>query len=287
MSRIQDITKRINDFPMLSAVASRLLAISGDDRTALKDIVKIVEKDAFLASRILKISNSAAYSRGQQVATIGEAIVRLGEKTVVGVAMESSLSIYKQPLSGYESAAGDLWNHSLHTAICAREIARFAHPEVSFDLAYTSGLMHDIGKPVISDFMARDTKVMADQCDHHLVGDFAGAEKGILGIDHTEAGYELARHWRLPKPLCAVIRHHHKPSVADSEFRCLTYVVHIADILSMMEGVGTGADVLSYRMDEGYEQYLNLTKENLAEIVLSVQDEFAKTQKFIFGGEQT
>ena len=107
---------------MLSIVASRLLEISGDERVSLKDIVRIVEKDAYLAARILRIANSVAFSRGRPISTIGDAIVRLGEKTVVGVAMESSTTFFKQPLSGYESPAGELWNHSLNTTIAAREV---------------------------------------------------------------------------------------------------------------------------------------------------------------------
>jgi putative nucleotidyltransferase with HDIG domain len=285
MSLIKSISKRINDFPMLSAVASRLLTISGDDRVSLKDIVKIVEKDAYLSSRILRIANSAAFSRGKPIATIAEAIVRLGEKTIVGIAMESSSTIFKKTLVGYHSPAGELWDHSLHTAIAAREIVNLGCSTVQPDLAYTAGLLHDLGKPVISDFFTDNAGEMAVRCDKHQVEDFAKAERDLLGMDHAEAGYELALRWKLPKSLCMAIKYHHQPSQADPEFRGLVYAVHIADILAMMEGVGTGVDNLSYRMDQGYKQFIKIDKVALSKIVLLVRDEFVKTQQYIFGGD--
>lgn len=284
MNLTKAINKRINDIPMLSVVATRLLEISGDERVSLKDIIKIVEKDAYLAARILRISNSVAFSRGKEISTISEAIVRLGEKTVVGVAMESSTTFFKQPLSGYESPAGELWNHSLHTAIAAREVARFAITPINQELAYTSGLMHDIGKPIVSDFLAVNVRDLTQRCDSRQVEDFAAAERDVMGMDHAEAGLELALHWKLPEPLCMAIRWHHEPAQCKQSLQGLLYTIHIADILAMMEGAGMGADFLSYRMDPNYKNFVTISKTDIAAILLIMRDEFAKTQQLIFGG---
>ena len=278
------INKRINDIPMLSVVATRLLEISGDDNTSLKDIVKIVEKDAYLTARILRISNSVAFSHGRAISTISDAIVRLGEKTVVGVAMESSTSFFKQPLSGYESPAGELWNHALHTAIAAREISRYSISPVNPELSYTSGLMHDIGKPIISDFLAINVNDITKRCDQHQVEDFAAAERDIVGLDHAEAGFELALHWKLPEALCMAIRWHHEPAHCKQAHQALAYIVHIADILAMMEGGGLGADFLSYKMDPDYGKFVKINKADIAAILLIMRNEFTKTQQLIFGG---
>jgi HD-like signal output (HDOD) protein len=270
---------------MLSVVATRLLEISGDDNVSLKDIVKIVEKDAYLTARILRIANSVAFSRGRAISTISDAVVRLGDKTVVGVAMESSTSFFKQPLSGYESPAGELWNHSLHSAIAAREVSRFAITPISPELCYTSGLMHDIGKPVISDFLAVNVHDITQRCDEHQVEDFAAAEREIMGMDHAEAGFELALHWKLPEALAMAIRWHHEPAQCKQMHQGLAYIVHIADILAMMEGAGLGADFLSYKMDPDYGKFVKINKVDIASILLIMRDEFTKTQQLIFGGK--
>jgi putative nucleotidyltransferase with HDIG domain len=285
MNLSKTITKRINDIPMLSVVATRLLEISGDERVSLKDIVKIVEKDAYLTARILRIANSVAFSGGRAISTIGDAVVRLGEKTVVGVAMESSTTFFKQPLSGYESPAGELWNHSLHTAIAAREVSRFAITPINPELSYTAGLMHDIGKPIVSDFLAVNVQDLAKRCDLHQVEDFAAAERDVMGMDHAEAGFEVALHWKLPEPLCMAIRWHHEPAQCKQAHQGLAYTVHIADILAMMEGGGLGADFLSYKMDPEYGKFARINKTDIASILLIMREEFTKTQQLIFGGK--
>lgn len=280
------ITKRINDIPLLSTVASRLMTIAGDENSSLKDIVKIVEMDSYLTARILKLANSAAFYRGRPVSTLAQAIVLLGERVIIGIAVGSCSTIFNRPLDGYQGAAGDLWAHSLHCAIASREVAKLAGPNISPDLAFTAGLLHDIGKPIISDLFAQKTEQMASWCDRHQVKDFLEAERDIIGTDHAEVGYSLARHWKLPDPLRIVVRYHHHPNLADIGYRKLAYVVHLADIIAMMEGAGTGADSLSYRVEPGYSHYIPINKDDFARILLITQQEFQTARKLIFVGEE-
>jgi putative nucleotidyltransferase with HDIG domain len=282
MNLTESIAKRIDKLPMLSAVASRLLEISGSADVSLKGIVKIVETDAFLTAKILKVANSAAFSARQPISTLNQAIVYLGEKIVLGIAIDSSTSFFNRPLDGYESIAGELWTHSLYTAIAARKIALLTFDHVSPDLAFTAGLLHDIGKPVIADLFKECSHSMVDKCDHRLVEDFTAAERDLLGTDHAHVGGELARHWKLPEPLCMAIEFHHHSSLADARYRSLVYVIHIADIIAMMAGSGTGADVLAYRMDNGYKEYMKIDKNELACMVLDIQSEFTRSKKLVF-----
>jgi putative nucleotidyltransferase with HDIG domain len=286
MTVMESISKRINNIPMLSAVASRLLTISNDDNVSVKEIVKIVETDAFLTARILKVVNSAAFSVKNQISTLNQAIVYLGEKIVLGIAIESSSSFFNLPLDGYQSAAGELWAHSLQTAIAAREISSMAVNHVSPDLAFTAGLLHDIGKPVISDLFSQSAPEMTQKCDHRLVEDFTAAERELLGTDHAEVGGELATHWKLPESLRLAIKFHHHPGQADPSNQNLIFVIHIADIVAMMAGTGTGADVLAYRMDNQYKKYIKIDKNGLACLLLFVQSEFEKSKKFVFAGAE-
>jgi len=279
----EDIKKRVLEIPLLSVVATRLLAMTGDENHSLKDVVNIVENDPYLTARVLRIANSAAFSTGHSITTLNKAIIHLGEKIVAGIAIGScSSKVFNRALEGYESGPGDLWDHSLQTAIAAREIASYAHHGVSRDLAFTAGLLHDIGKSIISDLLKGNTEKMAGICKEKSA-DFLVAEREIIGTDHTEAGYELALHWRLPEVLCMAIRHHHKPDNCVDKHKSLVYVIHIADLVAMMGGSGTGADILNYKIDDNYEKYVTIGNDDLASIILNVQMEFLRTKKFVTG----
>ena len=156
----------------------------------------------------------------------------------------------------------------------AREVARHAKGEISPDLAFTGGILHDIGKSVISDFLRGSTHEVLDRIETQQAADYLTAERSLIGFDHTEAGFELAQHWSLPEPLQSVIRHHHHPRQAPAEHQGLVYAVHLGDTIAMMGGVGTGCDTLHYQLDGDYTRFMDLAYSNLAAILLDVEEEF-------------
>ena len=91
----------------------------------------------------------------------------------VGVAICVSTSIiYQMPLDGYESPEGELWDHSLRSAIACRELAKFTKGKVNPGLAFTAGLLHDIGKSIISEFLFGSTKERTELCASRQAADY-------------------------------------------------------------------------------------------------------------------
>jgi putative nucleotidyltransferase with HDIG domain len=287
MSIHNTIIQRVTDMPMLPVVVSRLLEIIGDESHSTTDIVRVVENDPSLTTRVLRVANSAAFFRGNPISTLGRAIGHLGEKMVVDIAVGScTVQMLNRPLRGYDSALGELWDHSLCTAISAREITHLAQNGASPDLAFTSGLLHDIGKAVLSEFLEGNVEKITALWDRKQVQDYLEGEKDIVGTDHTEVGYEIAKHWRLPKPLCEVIKHHHHPDKTDKDNLKLVYIVHLGDIIAMMGGSGTGADAMAYRIDPEYQHYIPINKNDLSQLFLTVQERFQSTKSSILASEE-
>ncbi|RJP78154.1 MAG: HDOD domain-containing protein [Candidatus Zixiibacteriota bacterium] len=279
---VEAITRRVQDVPLLPSVVSRLLEVVGREDHSINDVVRLIENDLSLTTRVLKVANCAAFGRGQTITSLSRATLHLGEKMVIGIAIGScSPQLFQRPLEGYGSAAGELWDHSLRTALATREVVRYAHHEVSSDLAFTAGLLHDVGKALISEFLEGQTGALVQSCREGHSGDFLAAEQMLLGTDHAEIGYALARRWSLPDPLCAALRDHHRPDLA-LDFRELVFGVHLGDLAAMLGGSGTGADTLAYKVETGYEEYLRLDKDDLDRILLIVQDEFRRTKASIF-----
>ncbi len=283
MSITETITQRIEDIPMLPIVVTQLLRIIEDDDHSLRDVVKIVENDTTLTAKVLRISNSAVFYRGQAITTLNRAIMQLGERMVVGVAIGAcSARIFNRPLWGYLSSAESFWNHSLRAGVAARRVSEYVVKGISGDLAFTAGLLHDIGKSVISELLQDKSVKIIDQRNGG-VEDYLEAEKSAIGIDHSEVGYAVANHWRLPPEICSVIRHHHYPGKTDDEVRELAYAVHLGDIITMLGGYGTGTDSLAYRLDENYNTHIKLDKQDFSRLIINVQDEFTAIKDSIFG----
>ena len=272
---------------MPSHSAARLLELVGQEEYNIPEVARIVECDPVLTAQVLKVVNSTAFSLREEVTTINRAITYLGQKMVIGIALSvCSEQVFERPLDGYESRGGVLWRHSLQTGMASKELAGWAKELVDPDLAFTAGLLHDIGKSILSDFLKGAVKEMLEKIDDGSARGFLQVEKETAGATHQLVGGALAKRWKLPRPLLEVILYHHIPRKADKKFQPLVYVVHLGDLAAMMAGKGTGADDLSYRMDPGYTDFIDISRENLEKLMLRVQLEFEKTEAMLFGGER-
>lgn len=284
----EELQKIIQAVPMLSPSASRLLQITAEPEHELGDVIDLVKTDAHLTARVLKIVNSAAFGLLSKVTSIDRAISYLGERIVVSVAIDDCAGkLFERELSGYEAGSGALWQHDLRTAIGAREVVKQSGAAINAELAFTAGLLHDIGKALISDYLQGSVAEAVAMLNETDSVDYLSAEEQLIGVDHTRIGYELASAWQLPPELIEVIHYHHEPAQAQEEYRPLVYAVHLGDNIAMLSGFGTGSDSLRYRLDQQYREHIDINAKTLANIVLTVDIEYEKLQESFAGsGEE-
>ncbi|MBU1249195.1 MAG: HDOD domain-containing protein [Proteobacteria bacterium] len=279
MSRADEIIDRVKQIAPLPQAALQLMRVIENPDHSVMDIVRVCESDPALTTNILKVVNSAAFGLRQPVATLERAVSFLGNKMVGSIALSVSLGkAYDQDLSGYESERGMLWKHSVCAAIAARELAMLAKFPVEPQVAYIAGLLHDLGKTVLSEFLEGETSTLVEYITEDRYEDFLDAEKESLGISHAEVGRVLGKHWNLPPPLVAAMAFHHHPAEADEQWRPLVYVVHLGDLVAMLEGSSTGADALLYHLDKDYDQFVSLDRESLDRIIVTVLSDFERTK---------
>lgn len=285
MTVAEDIVNAVQNIPPLSESAMKIMGLVADPKHSLNDLVPVVSADGVLMAAVFKVVNSAAFGLAREITSISQAIGYLGDKVTVGLALGLCASgVYNDPLEGYEGEAGELWRHCLRTAIAARELSKFTGGAVSPEEAYSGGILHDIGKGVISAFMKGHVHELVSASEQWDVPDFRRAEYERYGTDHCEVGSALATHWNLPSIYRAVIRYHHEPGQASDELKPLVYVLHVADNLAMMSGTGTGADCLLYPFDKAYPDYVRISAAELENLVVRVTFEYEKTANALLHG---
>lgn len=280
MNIVDKILDEIRFIPPLSSTTLELLQMVAIPDHTIMQVANVVSTDPLLAGQILKVANSAALARRIAVETIDDAVSYLGDKMVTGIALGASASqIYDAPLEGYEATSGALWTHCLNTAIASRRIAEHARSRLTGGVAYTAGLLHDIGKALLSIHLRDRAADLTDILLKPDCVDFLATEQRIIGTDHTQVGEILARHWKLPESLCSAIRFHHTPSEAPLEHRELVYLVHLGDIVSMMSGEGTGADSLQYPIDPKYVDFVDIDRQVLEKLLLQTWVEYSRSHE--------
>jgi putative nucleotidyltransferase with HDIG domain len=281
---IDEVVGRTKLLPLLSQSSMRLMEIIKDDRHTIADIIRIVSLDAPLIARVLMVVNAPAYGQAAKVNSLARAVAVLGEKVVTGIALAMCAPfIYENELAGYAGERGLLWKHSLRAAIAAREVSRYGTREINPEVAFTAGILHDIGKAVISEYLRDITKVLLEEVEQHKAKDFLDAERKTLGFDHALLGEAVARHWQLPEPYPQVVRFHHEPMLAPEQWRHEVFCAHLGDLIAMIGGTGTGADTLLYRLDEHFEEFFHLPQYWLEQTLLTVAEEYEKTKAAFYG----
>lgn len=258
------ILHHMKDLPPIPQTVFKAREIMADPKSDFKELAKLFETDQAIAAKILKIANSPYYGYSGKITSIQRASVILGHKTLVELlTMIGTAGLFGNRLTGYWLDSGALWKHSLAVAFGSKIIADKTEPALSND-AFTSGLIHDVGKLILDSYIKERwewfEKFMAD--GEHT---FLDAEKEILELDHTEVASEVCKSWNIPEPLTVAIRYHHHPSQSNGSK--LAYIVHVADAIAMMTGLGMGIDGTYYQMDDTAMEFLNLQEEDLNDIM--------------------
>ena len=277
MSVREEILQEIKETPPLSQGTRRLLdTFFSEDFTPGK-VEDVVAGDPALSSHVLKMANMLFHAREEEISYMPEARSLMGDTLFAAMALSSCFPCScDAPLEGYEAGRGALMRHCLGTAVAAREFTASARIPTQPEAAFASGMLHDLGKILLSEYLKGKAPELMAVVLAQEVGDFLDAERGPLGMDHAETGAALAEHWDLNPSLCRVVRFHHHPAQAETVHQPLAYAVHLGDVAAMLGGGDTGADAFLYHIDEKYSGYFDINNDVVERAVLAVAEEYEK-----------
>ena len=238
--KLEHLLKRIQALPPLPTSAMRVIALTKNPETTVKELETVIGQDPALTAGLLRQANSAYYGYARRISSLQEAIVILGFQVVQGLAMAFAVApLLKPKLLGYEIEQEGLWKHSMLTAMAAKRLCQ--HSKLPFgEAAFTAGLLHDIGKIVISIYIEEVGEFLMAKIQEAKFS-YSELETKVIGYNHATVGGMLAKAWNLPDNLIEAISWHHSPSQAHT-YPELTNVVHVANSLTSLLGVGGGVD---------------------------------------------
>lgn len=223
---VEELAGGVQDLPSLPAIVMELLGSIEHDDVDISVLAKKVSYDQALTAKTLRLANSSAYGLQVKVTTIQQAITYLGFRTtrnlITAAAVTGCFPSGRYP--GFDDKA--FWRHSIATAACARALAR--RMRFNQDVAFTAGLMHDIGRLVlVTRYPEAYGEVLAWRAAQPA--EWREAERAVLGVDHVDAGLALAAHWNFSGTMCQAIGFHHAPDTPGAGF--LASIVHVADAI--------------------------------------------------------
>ncbi len=231
--------------PASARVYSRLQSLLQSPLACVGDVADLVKVDAGLASAVLRAANSAYFHQGEPLASVNDAINRVGLREVhriVGVAVAGELFVSALPL--YRLPGHLLWENSLATAVAMSLLAHAAGDDER--PAYTLGLMRSAGRLVLQRVALASTASIPPCPEASPAFDEARWETAAFGVTHAEVTAHLLETWRFAPALAAAVRHHRHPENAPGD-GSLAARLHLACWIADTLGKGLPGEASVWR----------------------------------------
>lgn len=271
MNRINpdDVLTSISNLPSLPAVVIELLESLDQEDVNIHVLAQKIAQDQALTAKTLRLANSSFYGMAHQVGTIQEAIAILGFRTVRSLATTAALIGTFAGSTHTNFNVTPFGRHAIATAVCARELA--VHLNLNPEQAYTTGLLHDIGRLVlVTQFKPNYEATMIHRNQHDC--SLLEAELAVLSIDHAAIGLALTRHWKFPEAMQQAVACHHAPQVHGME--PLSLVIFAANAIAHALDLSKDVDDLVPPIATGLWKQLGLNEKTLFDIFKNVEHQF-------------
>ncbi|NOX32492.1 MAG: HDOD domain-containing protein [Deltaproteobacteria bacterium] len=263
---IDDIFKTIDQLKPIPQTALKIFRMFQSAHHHITDISLELSKDQVLSGQTLKICNSALFAGMVKIDSLKDAVLLMGEDMLIKSVITAAVNTYynQTGISGYSLCKGGLFFHAVGVASTAEKIAKKSG-KFSAKSAYSAGLLHDIGKVVLDQYIADYSPLFFRKLNQENEN-FISSEKKLLGITHSEAGAFLAKKWKFSDALCEVIQLHHTPEKA-KENKDLAYIIYLSDLLMEKFNAGLSIEKNQTKSFETALGHLGLTMAEIPELV--------------------
>jgi putative nucleotidyltransferase with HDIG domain len=267
-----DIISKVKNLPPVSQAALKLVSLLEQASISNDDVVQVIRCDNVLTAKLLRACNSPYFGLAEPVATVDQAVLILGHQQILHIVLTLAFgNTMIVTLPAYAAEASALWQHSLVTATAAEIVAAEAYElKVEAPVAFTVGLLHDIGKLAISQGLAPELQAqIRDRIQNENLSRRA-AEKLVAGTDHAEVGAALLKTWRLPAEIIEAVGYHHSPPLAPQPK--LSAVTHVANALAHRVSPLPGEDLTAREINPEVLAALNIHESRLEGLVETVRE---------------
>ncbi|MHC4623570.1 MAG: HDOD domain-containing protein [Planctomycetota bacterium] len=280
--RVEQAVRQLDSISILPCVATHLVSELAHSQFSTSRLAEIIESEPALMARILWLMHQQGWSVGDRKPSVRRALDRLPAHAVRDALL--SVKVFQAFENGF-NGNGTLFRihliqHSLAVACCARQITETLLFEIDPELAYTTGLLHDIGKIALEEVMPKSFTRIAEEAKAQSCSTCA-VEQRHLGVNHTILGKRLAQKWRLPDQITLGIWLHHSNTSAIVENMPearIAQVIQLADSIARRHRIGESGSHDSTDAEQIAES-LGMKAEQLGQIGRELRDRVEQKSK--------
>jgi putative nucleotidyltransferase with HDIG domain len=228
---VAELERKLAALPPLPTVVGEVLALDPTEAGYIDHLAHLAERDADFSRHAIRCANSAFNPPATRVASLHDAVLRLGPQQTAGLLLGVAVAKVFVPRSESQRF---LLIHSLQTGLFARMFCeQIPGLEGIAAQAFVCGLLHDIGRFVQFDAAPAEMCQVDDR--HWASPELLEIEREALGYDHVVLGWNACKKWGLPAAIGEVVRRHHdRLAPCPGKPPDLVQMVQWADVLSVV-----------------------------------------------------
>lgn len=227
MQSIESQLQKITELISLPEVYLKINRLMNDPTSNIGDFAKVINLDASLSAKLLKVVNSVYYGLSGEVSSISRAVSMVGIQQlhvmVLSISAVSAVSSLNFPRDIADLKA--FWRSSLLTGNLARTLAHSLRLK-RLESFFIIGLLHEIGHLVLYAHFpeqARAAMQLAREKDIPI----HEAEQQAIGCHYGTIGANLMTQWHLPPDFAYLTRYQPTPELADEQQQAVA-LIHVA-----------------------------------------------------------
>jgi len=190
---LQNNLSELGDLPIFSASVNRISQISENPDSDTMQLSMEVMKDANLSVKMLRLSNSAHYNRGQtKIASVSQAVMVLGFDTIKNISL--SLKLLDSLSQGdHELDMNSMLVHAYLSAAFMRELALKSGVD-KIEQSYICGLVHSLGEVITAYAMPEKYVEIVALCEDRGMT-WKSAQQEILSCGFDDLAKDIVTDW--------------------------------------------------------------------------------------------
>lgn len=254
-----ELLKVAQSMPAAPRILAEVSDLLNDANSSVDEITTLLRRDTAMTTRVLRVSNSVRYVGETPVASLEEAIQRVGfGETYRIVGFAAAAQVVQRHLPFYGVTAAQFRENALLTALLMERLA----DRLGLDgrSAYTAGLLRSVGKLALDQICV--TRGDSDSYESDGRTPLLRWEGERCGMDNVTAAKAILATWRFPATTINAIHEHCNPG---SNAPILARLLNVSAAAADRCGHGWPGEWSYWAQAMEQAEFLRLSEESLNE----------------------
>jgi HD-like signal output (HDOD) protein len=278
----EDVISQVEKLPPAPAVLPNLLNLLRDANSDPGEIIRLISLDPSLTAQVLRLSNSVFYAMSSPSCDLEDALNRIGFREIYKlVAMVCGQQLFNQSISSLFMGKGEMWEYSLATGFVMEQMA--ADLGVDATMSYTTGLLHSIGRLVITSNSKMDYADVFRIVEERGIS-ISQAEHELWGVTSNEVGATLLRKWNFRDEIVNPIEYQSCPAQAPA-FRKQACMLHLSIWTVASLGLNYGKDAWAIEASPYAMHHIGIPEERMQIFMVNAHEKLATVKELLAKSE--